>query len=119
VRRLAANWLWIAVALFVCLGVWAALRVVYWKMPEQQRQTARMDMRGFEQGIELYRLDKGRLPESLAQLVPSYLREVRRDPWGHEYLYRQTPLGFELFSHGPDGAPGGGDDIILRIPSQP
>jgi general secretion pathway protein G len=39
-------------------------------------------------------------------------REVPKDPWGHDYIYR-SPAGvtYELFSAGPDGVPDTTDDI--------
>lgn len=32
------------------------------------------------------------------------------DPWGRPYLYRVDDAGFEILSHGRDGAPGGDGD---------
>jgi general secretion pathway protein G len=42
-------------------------------------------------------------------------QEIPKDPWGNPYLYRypgtNNPGGYDLFSFGPDGREGGGDDI--------
>ena len=44
-----------------------------------------------------------------------YLPSVPKDPWGNPYLYRQpgrhNTTGYDLYSFGPDGQEGGGDDI--------
>ena len=44
----------------------------------------------------------------------SYVDTVKKDPWGHDYIYRCPSTGgkdFDLLSGGPDGREGGGDDI--------
>lgn len=42
-------------------------------------------------------------------------RDVPLDPWGNEYIYRYPGQynedGYDLYSYGPDGKQGGGDDI--------
>lgn len=44
-----------------------------------------------------------------------YLPRVPTDPWGKPYVYRcpgqHDKEGYDLFSCGPDGKEGGGDDI--------
>jgi general secretion pathway protein G len=44
-----------------------------------------------------------------------YIDHIPNDPWGNAYQYRQpgqhNPEGFDVFSTGPDGRDGGGDDI--------
>lgn len=43
------------------------------------------------------------------------LKGVPKDQWGNDWQYRSpgthNPDGFDLFSFGPDGQAGGGDDI--------
>ena len=43
------------------------------------------------------------------------LEDVPLDPWGEEYIFcypgQRNPMGFDLFSKGPDRQEGGGDDI--------
>jgi hypothetical protein len=52
---------------------------------------------------ERYRLAHGGWPQDLAQLVPTYLREVPTDPYdGQPLRYRQTADGVVLYSVGPD-----------------
>ena len=38
-------------------------------------------------------------------------REVTKDPWGSDYVYRRLGTGYELFSPGPDGIAGTADDV--------
>jgi len=82
--------------------------------------------------LALFELDCGQFPtgdQGLDALVtkPStppfsekwngpYIRgAVPRDPWGRPYVYRRPSsrggADYDLFSTGPDGAEGGGDDI--------
>lgn len=79
--------------------------------------------------LDLFEFDNGRNPttqEGLAALLKSppnaprwngpYLKKgIPPDPWGHPYQYRSpgrhNTEDYDLFSYGPDGAEGGGDDI--------
>jgi general secretion pathway protein G len=40
---------------------------------------------------------------------------IRKDPWGHDYIYRypgaKNPNGYDLYSVGPNGTDGDEDDI--------
>ena len=67
--------------------------------------------------VELYRVRNGRLPESLAELVPGVIAELPIDPYtGEPLVYRlaeagdpSAPRGFILYSVGPDLTDDGGD----------
>jgi general secretion pathway protein G len=82
--------------------------------------------------LELYELDNGAFPstqQGLKALLEEpnsppfpanwngpYVRSTSfADPWGHPYQYRSPALApgmdYDLFSYGPDGVEGGGDDI--------
>jgi general secretion pathway protein G len=53
-------------------------------------------------------------PSSLEELAEQRIiedREVPKDPWGNEYVYRNQKRGFEILSLGPDGQEGTNDDI--------
>ena len=102
-------------------------------LPSQDKamiQKARADIATLGQALEMYRLDNLSYPGSsdgLQALVappPSltttaryrkggYIKKLPEDPWGRPYQYdnpgRQGP-GFDLYSLGADGAPGGEDD---------
>lgn len=46
---------------------------------------------------------------------PYFHQDIPNDPWGNEYQYRYpgtyNKYGYDLYSVGPDGKLGGGDDI--------
>ena len=58
---------------------------------------------------ERFRLDRGRWPDSLEQLVPKYLSEIPRDPFVDAPLkLRKLPDGLFVYSVGVDGVDHGG-----------
>jgi hypothetical protein len=67
-----------------------------------------------ELAIRAYSLEHGRNPAALGDLVPRYLSEVPKDPFGGgEFIYRVTPTGYELHSAGIEpttGRPISADD---------
>jgi len=59
--------------------------------------------------IERYRLSNGRLPETLAELVPAYLDAVPKDPFdGQDIRYIKRGVGFVVYSIGEDESDDGG-----------
>ena len=102
-------------------------------LPSQDRamiQKARADIATLGQALEMYRLDNLSYPGSSdglqALIVPppslattaryrqgGYIKKLPDDPWGRPDQYdnpgRRGP-GFDLYSLGADGAPGGEDD---------
>ena len=111
----------------VILGLLAALagpRVIGY-LAGAKSDTARLQIRGFDQALDIYRLDVGGYPASnqgLQALVEPpggqtgwngpYLdgKSVPNDPWGNPYVYR-SPGGdgraYDLTALGSDGRPGG------------
>ena len=73
-------------------------------------------------GPNLYRVKKGKLPESLDALVEkddkgrNYLAELPKDPYGHDYLLvvGERPNEFEVLCVGPDGKENTEDDVSSR-----
>ncbi len=102
-------------------------------LPSQDRamvEKARADIATLGQALEMYRLDNLAYPgssdglQALVAAPPSlattaryrkggYIKKLPDDPWGRPYQYdnpgRQGP-GYDLYSLGADGAPGGEDD---------
>ncbi len=94
---------------------------------EQAKFTAaQTQIASLESATDAFEVDNGRYPRSLEELItpPSdtpnwrgpYLKKaVPPDPWGNPYVYefpgRRNPLGYDLYSVGPDGRAGGEDDI--------
>jgi hypothetical protein len=66
---------------------------------------------------ERFRREHGRWPEALAELVPTYLAAVPRDPYSDDsLLYRRFADGVAIYSVGKDGKDDGG--IRLEPPSR-
>lgn len=131
VRRRAGFTL---IELLLVLVILAALAAIvtpkFAKRSEQARKTsASTQISQFEVALDAFEIDVGRYPttsEGLEALVKkpanaegwqqAYLkRDVPLDPWGNEYIYRYPGQynedGYDLYSYGPDGKQGGGDDI--------
>ena len=77
-------------------------------------QTAKVQIANFEQALQHYYLENNSVyPSSLEALVPDYLDEVPKDPWGNPYTYAfpgSHNKDFDIVSGGPDGSIGGDDD---------
>jgi general secretion pathway protein G len=115
----------------VILSVLAAVVVPkFTRRSEQARITAaRTDIANLELALDAFEIDTGRFPttqQGLTALVeePADVRDwhgayikrgVPNDPWGNPYMYRypgeHNEEGYDLYSYGPDGQSGGGDDI--------
>jgi len=115
----------------VILATLAALVVPkFTKRSEQAKITgARTDIANIETSLDAFEIDCGRypsteeglralleLPAALAGWQGPYLkRGVPKDPWGNPYMYRcpgqHNTDGCDLYSFGPDGQEGGGNDI--------
>ena len=87
-----------------------------------QQKTVAMDFKTLESQLDLYVVQKGRLPsqsEGLQVLVQTGIsREPPRDPWGHPYQYAVKGGEVTFTSYGSDGEPGGSDsaaDITKTI----
>jgi len=59
--------------------------------------------------VQRYQSKRGRWPERLADLVPTYMTAIPHDPWGNPLLYRPKTggRGFLMACLGSDGKVGG------------
>lgn len=101
------------------------------RVSEAKSQTARTQLELLGVALDNYRLDNGRYPTTeqglqalrerpTADPAPTnwrgpYLRRpVPLDPWDRAYGYRSPgehdPTGFDLWTYGADGTPGGEDE---------
>lgn len=100
------------------------------RIESARRSTAGSQIKMLDAALETYRMDNARFPTSeqgldaLVNRPPDarnyqdggYLRESRVpvDPWGNPYQYespgQHNKRGYDLWSFGPDGAPGGEDN---------
>lgn len=64
---------------------------------------------------ERYRLEKGGYPETLADLLPNYLKVIPTDVYsGKDYLYRKLSDGMVCYSVGINRIDDGGDVLYLN-----
>ncbi|MCC5824623.1 type II secretion system major pseudopilin GspG [Alkalimonas sp.] len=113
----------------VILGLLASLvaPTMFSKVDSSKRNTAETQMQMLATSLDAYRLDVGRYPERLDELLRSdarnwdgpYLpREVPLDPWDNPYVYQRISNNqYTLKSLGANGREGGeGDDadIVYR-----
>ncbi|HZU97810.1 MAG TPA: type II secretion system protein GspG [Planctomycetota bacterium] len=76
-----------------------------------QRTRVQSDFQSLKDAIEMFKLQKHRLPASLDELVASkFLEKPPLDPWGHAYVFATTGSTYSLLSYGADGIPGGTDE---------
>ena len=130
-RRNGFTLVELMVVIFI-LGLLTTIVVIN-VLPSQDRamvEKARADIAVIGQALEMYRLDNLSYPGSsdgLQALVAppaslattaryrqgGYIKKLPSDPWGRPYQYdnpgRRGP-GFDLYSLGADGAPGGEDE---------
>lgn len=112
----------------VIVGLLASLVApeMFSKVDSSRIKTAKAQMELLETSLNTYRLDIGRYPTTLDELIKSdhknwdgpYLpKEVPLDPWGNPYIYTSATEGstsFNLMSYGRDGRAGGeGDDADI------
>lgn len=90
-------------------------------------EAVKMQIKMFEQSIQDYQLDTGKLPSSLNDLISNisgspkwggpYLQAtaIPQDPWGNNYVYTVpgTYGPFDLYSYGPNGPSSGGDSSTI------
>ena len=87
---------------------------VFNQLKEAQVKTATLDLKAISNGVDLYHVETGQWPDSLQQLVPKFVREIHKDPWGSDYAYVRTGEGYDVYSYGPDKTQGGSDDITVH-----
>jgi general secretion pathway protein G len=113
----------------VILGILAAIVVPrLLSRPDEAKVTkAKVDMKGIEEALGLFKLDTGFYPSTDQGLkalvekpttgmiptkysVDGYLKRLPVDPWGNNYVYLSPGLhnhNFDLISYGADGQAGG------------
>src|SRR5438034_8995199 len=63
---------------------------VFQSLKDAQIKTASLDLKALSNSIDLYHVETGQWPDSLQQLLPKYVKEIHRDPWGKDYQYVRT-----------------------------
>jgi general secretion pathway protein G len=108
----------------VILGLLATLVVqnVMGASDTAREKKALSDVRTIADAVRMYRVQNGKLPDSLDVLATkdekgrSGIEELPKDPWDHDYILRQgdRPNEFEVVSMGPDGSENTEDDISSK-----
>ena len=124
----------VVVVILAILGTLVAPQILG-RIDEARITKAREDMKLYESALDMYRMDNFRYPgneQGLDALVhrpndpnlknwkpDGYVKQLVKDPWGHDYVYVSPGTGgapYDLMSFGADGAPGGtGNDADLSI----
>jgi len=99
------------------------------KASDANRKSAGIQLEKIANTIELYRLETGRYPETMMDLIKQpqglerwngpYVRKLSqlKDPWGNELVIQRPGQNgpFDVISYGGDGQPGGeGDDADIN-----
>ncbi len=67
--------------------------------------------------VEIFHQKKKRYPSNLNVLIPRYLPNRVKDPWGNPILYKKSRNGYMIACFGKDGIPGGSEenrDIFIQ-----
>ena len=124
----------VVVVILAILGTLVAPQILG-RIDEARVTKTRNDLRLYESALDLYRMDNFRYPttdQGLESLVKKpndptvknwraegYVEQLRKDPWGHDYVYVSPGLNgapYDLLSYGADGQPGGqGLDADLGV----
>jgi general secretion pathway protein G len=111
----------------IIIGLLAAIIApqVLSRVDDAKITKAQGDLRSFETGLTMYKLDNFRFPstdQGLRALVEKpadpnvrnwktggYLQRLNKDPWGNDYQYASPGAHgeFDVYSLGADGQPGG------------
>ena len=119
--------------MLVILAVLAAIVVPKFTSRSEQARTtsARTSASSIDNALDAFEVDNSRFPttdEGLNALVSNpgglatwkgpYLKNLQKDPWGNDFVYRypgqKNPSTPDVYSLGPDGREGN-DDIYTNV----
>ena len=120
------------IELLVVIGILAVIAAIVapnllGKADDANVNAAKIQIDNISNTIGLYRMETGKYPEALSELVTKpadsprwkgpYLKEsLLKDPWHNEiqYAYPGEHGKFDVYSYGSDGTPGGdGNDADI------
>lgn len=132
----------LVVMLIISLLAGVVAPMVFRNVGDAKQQTARTQIAMLGMALDAYRLDNGTYPTTAQGLDalwdaptqdpkparwrgPYTQRAVPDDPWGRPYSYKMpgdsSRMGYDLFTLGRDGRPGGADedaDVTSWSPSK-
>lgn len=101
------------IGLLMGLVAWQGPEIIH----ESRVNTTRAYIRTLQTAVEMYNMNKGKYPQSLNDLASKsgsggvkYLKNINKDPWKNEYVYKVPGLHgeeFSIISYGADGMEGG------------
>lgn len=110
----------------VIIGILAGMITANYsgRVRETQIRAAKGDIDTLSKQVDLYALDNNdSYPKALDDLMTGkrrYIRELRPDPWGNQYLYKPPTdvllADYQIYSAGPDGIPDNEDDVTSSSP---
>ena len=93
------------------------------KLSGAKRDVTATQIKNIESSLDSYRLDMGKFPKELSELVADttgksawdgpYMKKIPKDPWESDYQYvspGQHNKDYDLSSMGPDSQEGGEED---------
>jgi general secretion pathway protein G len=85
-----------------------------------RQERAKVDLSTIVNAADLFRMQRGRLPHDLQELVDEgALKDLPVDPWGRPYVLEVTGSTLDVTCPGADGVAGGeGEDADLRASSR-
>ena len=133
VRKRVFTFIEIMVVVII-IGVLAAIIMpkFFGRTKQAKVNAAETQLSIFSTALDAYQLDNDNYPttdQGLKALVvkpdsppvpsswkgPYLASEIPKDPWGNDYIYKcpgdHNKESYDIASYGPDGKPGGGDDI--------
>jgi general secretion pathway protein G len=111
------------ILVIIIIGVLATMIMPRLAGRSQEARIARAsaDIYNISTALDLYELDNGKYPDTLDTLLKKtqdgkgpYLKRKPVDPWKKAYKYKSSSAhsgDYDLWSLGPDGQEGGGDNI--------
>lgn len=98
---------------------------MFGKVGAARQKTAKAQIELLATAIDTFRLDMGRFPKELNELVdkvddkrwegPYLPKRIPRDPWDNPYEYRcpgENGRDYDIISYGADGTSGGEDENL-------
>lgn len=101
----------------VIIGILAGMVTLTFagRAEDARKKAAKGDIASYGTAIDLYALDHNdKFPTSLQDLVGGkrkYVKELNKDPWGNDYIYKAQSGSYSITSAGPDGSSGTEDDV--------
>jgi general secretion pathway protein G len=102
------------IVVMVIIGILASLvgPKLFGHVDTARQQDAQAQIELFGQALDLYRLEKHKYPttdEGLEAIRPYLKKNIPKDPWGNEYVYRSPGEhgDYDLMAYGADNAEGG------------